>query len=585
MARRKPSRRKSGKNVNYGERQHREAQKQRTQNEIPLAQRAKALGEVRESKAELDAVNKALDDPKFMGAVAPTMEQLAAEFQRRYDVAIEMAEAADADPTPDRYYALLGYYEEFAKWMNQDPAVKGQTNHILKIKQLNETLLLRVRDRLKYFEEKYGRGSFDQAVYDHEDKLLPPPEEVDPEDWKEWAGWSRMWMRIQHDKGNRHRDVQELLAEDGLRLRTGHAQDGEPIAWTEPMREELDEPPPLAARPVRHSRWEEVVDLQDEMIRFWYTPFGRQYGQMWGQHMAISADDPTIREDVGSWANNLDAINRAMLQLANPIYVSPDVQDTIEYAAKHETFKMEPLAREDVFPNMHGFCVFPRPFHIKDKYDKVLAFRSMAWMPIGPNGEIAYDAEYRPKPSEASGVIIIAYSHREDPDDYPAVPPGTDPAAIDFKLSDLPIMTLCYVTPWTFHGVKKPTDLTGSNLAEFCSIIQTMWRFAKQTVIVPEGARLPRPERRRAERSGLQSDVVVIKLRRKKYAGSGVKGGERKIGKGFRYWVGLGEGGFWRNQYYPSTKTHQQIWIEPFLKGEEGAEIQYRPLHAFEITQ
>jgi hypothetical protein len=54
-----------------------------------------------------------------------------------------------------------------------------------------------------------------------------------------------------------------------------------------------------------------------------------------------------------------------------------------------------------------------------------------------------------------------------------------------------------------------------------------------------------------------------------------------------RFFVGAATGGFWRNQHYPSLgpkedpSAHRQIWIAPFIKGDENLPLVIKPRRAF----
>ena len=269
----------------------------------------------------------------------------------------------------------------------------------------------------------------------------------------------------------------------------------------------------------------------------------------------------------------LTRIERAKLMMADPMWVSQDVKDLIESAAL--SWQPEALKVDDVFPNLYGFVLFPEPFVVRDVHNKRLAFRAIAWEPIGPDGWIAYDAyDERVHPRDATGVMLSAYSHIDDDDDYPLV------ASTGVERSELPVMSLCYVTPWSFNG-QTPIDMSESGLLDFCKITQVMWRMAQQQVTVHEGNRLPRPERRRAERTGLQSDVVVVRLRHAKLEPEHGSGEPNEVEWSCRWMVK----GHWRNQYYPSIKDHRQVWINSHVKGPEDAPLVLKPMRAYEFDR
>jgi hypothetical protein len=391
--------------------------------------------------------------------------------------------------------------------------------------------------------------------------------------------------------------VADMLAKDGYELHTGKNDEDEEILWVESMIKDKPKIP-------RHGNWHDVVDLQDEMIRFWMRPFGREYGRAWGEQMVeVAAEDNRLhplrgwsRERMG-WASNLGYIMQTMFQRADPIFVSDSVMDLIE--ASVPEFQPEPLLREDVFPTFNGLALLPRPFYVKDQHGKQLCFRAVGWEALGPNADIP-DLYTPIDYATSSGVLLTAFTHADDSDDYPMrLPPGDH----RIKANELPVMSICYVTPWHFDtaGVSRevevhtfgaednpirstnntPIDMTGSGLKTFCTFVQVMWRLAKQEITTVPRETLPRAPRKRAERSGLVSDVVVIKLRHAKYK----KKNDGEDSPGVEYSHRWRVRSHIRNQWYPSLQMHRQIIIPSYIKGPEDAPLIVKPFRAYELTR
>lgn len=665
MAKKKPKRRPAN---------HVGPNRRRAANETRLAQRARAHAEAR---SDIDM----------------------SEFEEMYARALELAEAADQDPKPERYQALLGYYEVIADWMHKhDRSVEGK--YAQRIEELNKNLIQRVDDRLTFL----------RALR---------PEDLTPEMKEEFEGWRRIWNRLHPD-----RTVPEMLADDGLELHQGKNEEGEDILWVEPEGGAVDDTDPLyrgakkygveltkrqlellregrtldevigpqkaesirqqaaeqgadvegfqermnrleriaelvdrdpenthhflselddfahwlasddgggidpitaaqilkpfrekamevspyenaavellppRADGVHKTGWHEVVDLQDEMIRFWASPFGREYGRAWGKSMVQSASENNAQHpseewtpERMSWALQLARIEQAKLQMADPVYINEEVQQLI--AATVDSWPPTPLRPEDIFPSPFGFAVFPQPFTILDHYGRRVAFRAFAWELLGPQGQIMFEAgAAQIDPREATGVFISAYAHRNDPDDYPIMQ-NMEAAAKEGKLkvplTVLPVMSLSYATPWHFEqgyydGRHEhnplPVDLTGSGLERFCAIVRVTWAMAQEKITSAPLERLPRPERRRAERTGLIPDVVVIRLR---HASSKKKedGEPSSIEYSHRWAVRP----HWRNQYYPSENRHKPKLIGMYIKGPEDKPFVAKPLRAYEFTR
>jgi len=72
-------------------------------------------------------------------------------------------------------------------------------------------------------------------------------------------------------------------------------------------------------------------------------------------------------------------------------------------------------------------------------------------------------------------------------------------------------------------------------------------------------------------------EISVIVLRDAIHSGGGAGDGE-EIEHEVRWWVR----GHWRQQWHPSTKTHELTWIDPHIKGPEGKPI--KP-HLYAVTR
>jgi hypothetical protein len=112
-------------------------------------------------------------------------------------------------------------------------------------------------------------------------------------------------------------------------------------------------------------------------------------------------------------------------------------------------------------------------------------------------------------------------------------------------------------------------DLLRELAGEWWTSLQVIWRLAQQVITTP--VRAARPARREAARFGSRyaDNITVIKLRRDSCDIVGEPDWEGEGRLKHRFVVR----GHWRNQWYPSIKTHRQIWINPFIKGPEDGEL------------
>jgi hypothetical protein len=268
----------------------------------------------------------------------------------------------------------------------------------------------------------------------------------------------------------------------------------------------------------------------------------------------------------------LRRLHREMLQRADPIYISPDVQTMWEAAI--ESFKPEPLHRTDLVAPC-GFALLPRPMVVRDVHGLTSTFRAMSWLPVSAVDSARWDEDV-----PGQGVWASLFSFTED---------------IDFDLYDEATIrrheeARTEGTRWTLlHGsvmnFEMENDWTapGFNDAESRVVrdlwvtVQSAWRLMSQLVPAPQQV-APRQARRARERKRMSTDVTVIRLRRHRPRG------EEGEGAGIEYdhqWLVRGH---WRNQWYPSIKMHRQIWIAPYVKGPEDKPLVINR-RAFEWTQ
>jgi hypothetical protein len=99
--------------------------------------------------------------------------------------------------------------------------------------------------------------------------------------------------------------------------------------------------------------------------------------------------------------------------------------------------------------------------------------------------------------------------------------------------------------------------------------VQVLWRLAQQEIAAPRAERAGRHARKRlARRDDFReiSDVTVLKLRRTRHRH---EDDEVIDGEGVVWTHRWAVSGHWRAQWYPTLKTHRQLWIAPYIKGPD----------------
>jgi hypothetical protein len=111
-----------------------------------------------------------------------------------------------------------------------------------------------------------------------------------------------------------------------------------------------------------------------------------------------------------------------------------------------------------------------------------------------------------------------------------------------------------------------------TNSTEIGLAMQALWALMRE--FVPSRERVPRATRRRAIRADFPepNDVTVIRLRRQ--SPHYHHDGESTPIEWDHRWIVRGH---WRNQWHPSTHTHRQRFIAPYVKGPEDKPLRVTP--------
>lgn len=130
---------------------------------------------------------------------------------------------------------------------------------------------------------------------------------------------------------------------------------------------------------------------------------------------------------------------------------------------------------------------------------------------------------------------------------------------------------------WTF-GTMAPDD-EYREVHRFC---KAFWALCQQRIGRAETAAVDRAARRRAERAGVESlvGVRVVTLRRRAPSTTEAASEGQSVDWSCRWVVE----GHWRNQWYPSSELHRQIWIDPYEKGPEDAPLKLKD-RVYKVTR
>ena len=295
------------------------------------------------------------------------------------------------------------------------------------------------------------------------------------------------------------------------------------------------------------SNWESVFEIQMELWKFWQSPRGKAFGQ------GFIEDCNKKKKGYESLNGILPEFETRRLWQAEPIYVAPEMMELLEIAM--EGFEPEPLLPSDLI-TPSGFMVLPKPFHVIDVHDQIVAWRAMLWHPLTIEWE----------DDKLEGIFLSIYSHIDDPDEvgYPDVA-----RTMPTKYS------LTHIAPWSYYSEIPEDDKARQVLRQ----IQCFFRLTMQHITTHDKYPIPRSSVRRAKRLKFQDrNVTVIRLRRPKTK-------PQSEGEPINYTHRFLVRGHWRNQWFPSLNTHRQIYIHEFIKGPEDKPLRISDRRAFELVK
>jgi hypothetical protein len=325
------------------------------------------------------------------------------------------------------------------------------------------------------------------------------------------------------------------------------------------------------------SGWRDAFDAQMGMWRWLRSDFGHDTLHLrmadYARGLPPESRDLTVR---------LLSAEEGKLEAADPIFVSSEMCDLIEYASDpdiRQPFLPEPLYVTDL-PTPNGFLLYEKPFDILNRWDQPLRVTGFSWSPLlgtlpgdEQPAESKMDEWLDPRGAEnrVHGVALAIYGE-------------TNEASYRERGSPAPPVEIVHVTPWyfgmTFEGNEVDTEGKPTGAGWWWRILQVTFRLMQQQIAVQHRQQSPRPVRREAKRYGLMDrDVLVVRLRRERSKPTEDEHGPANYSHRFIV------SGHWRNQWYPASNEHRQIYISPYVKGDESLPLVVKPRRAFILNR
>jgi hypothetical protein len=293
------------------------------------------------------------------------------------------------------------------------------------------------------------------------------------------------------------------------------------------------------------ARWEDALDLAihlNDQIRSGQLIFAHSGPDRAPTTLAEyeRTKDPDELVDVAK--NFTCHFMRRTIAIAEPVYVSPDVQDAWQHAA--DTFRPEVITEAEPFTPV-ALVVLPRPQHLDGR---MAPCRALMW------GISQIDDANPPM------INIIGFTRAEDLAEQAGrpIPDTLRRRWLFISTWVLPIGRRPDSSPtaeeW-LAGKYRPVD--EAERRELWRQLQSLWRLARSFVIVPE--RASRAGRRAAKRARLVHDenVTVIRLRRQRHEEPDI---EHPVDWQCRWLVR----GHWRH-----LPDGRQTWVMAHVKGPD----------------
>jgi hypothetical protein len=306
--------------------------------------------------------------------------------------------------------------------------------------------------------------------------------------------------------------------------------------------------------------WKDAYESQVDVWKWLRSPYGRAW-----HDARYRADASTlVREETKTMLGQLFSLEEDTLLYAPPYYVSGEMCEVIDAAAA--TFETEPLLDTDLL-SPSGFAYFARPFVMPDRYEVMTHLGGFSWWPLATQHRETNEVQER-------GIALTLYAA---PD---AVAWEKWPAG-----QHLPDRIPIHHTPWwyemTFEGNEIDEAGARTGVEQWWKVLQTTLRLMQQRITVRHPLRPDRASRRRGARLGFpEREVVVVKLRRE-----ATPPGEEPLHGDANYSHRFIVSGHWRNQWYPASNVHRQIWISPYVKGPEDQPLVVRPRRVFTFNR
>jgi len=301
------------------------------------------------------------------------------------------------------------------------------------------------------------------------------------------------------------------------------------------------------------SLYDIALDHQIEWSSFWISDYGlalyHSIGRVISRKRAEKGE--LYSGDIVDTRDDDYAVEMMPLLNGDCFYWSREMSDLVCVAS--QSLPDSWFLMKQHIPAISGFFWFAT--ELPNEYSCVRAF---GWTVLTFEGDVTRVHLPRQDISmpDFNAIALITFTHNPE---FPKPLPCRSLIDVGQTLSEWRLKQSDYIV--SINADPSEFTLEYLNIRLFA----TMLSFIQQRILVTSRHTTSRATRRRANAAKRQAEaeVSIVKLRREVH--------HAHKGKGVPVewncqWI---VSGHWRDQWYPSMRTHQPVWIRPYVKGPE----------------
>lgn len=356
----------------------------------------------------------------------------------------------------------------------------------------------------------------------------------------------------------------------------------------------------------------DLLDAQASLVRWWDSPVGQKYAEGF-----FKGSDPfrmgTLEVPAVKKISDQTVALGQSLDHSSTYWVGEEMCRLIYALAGDENLPLSDYGPETMLSE-YGFVVFDMPIYGPDVHAELIQVRALQWMPVWEDAEGRTLSGY-PRSGKIVGVAVATYTDLKLEENNPKdtnIQIAKAELGVDFfsrlgnrfnlvnvaflRFEDAPVVLMGkshkdqvmgeevrkqvaeamgmgddLPEPYIFRNARTNQSFTIDDYIKNNPhrLLLALFRIANQKLAGRAGHHADRPLFRRLKKFSFPTEVIEILLRKNLVARrEGVSEGEPVLWS--HRWV---VDGHWRRQYYPSTNSHDWVYIDSYVKGPEEAPL------------